>query len=108
MKEAKVKLDKKLLAGYWRWIKGAGHRLPRCLFIERSHEVDVASVILVLVVAAWLLIRVSFFDPPNVIIPEVEDKVLAVDLIDELEWWIEDVEAKRVRGLVIPRDNIFD
>jgi hypothetical protein len=106
IKNLKIKIDKEWLMGRWRLVKHWLSDLPRWLLVEHSHALDVGLSILVLVVGAWRLVRVSFFAPPNVVVPEVNHEALNVDVIDELEWWIEDVEAKRSRGIIIPQSGI--
>jgi len=106
VKGIKIKVNKESFLGCLRWSKNAISRLPRWLLIEHGHEVDVVLSILVLIIGAWFLVRVSFFAPPDVVVPEAKREELNVDIIDDLERWIEDVETKRSQGIVI-KGSVF-
>ncbi len=105
-KKLEIEMNKEWCLSKLRWIRGIMRGLPHWLLVEHSHVVNLFLSVVILMVAAFLLIRVSFFAPKDMVVPKAEREELEVNLIDELEWWIEDIEAKKSRGLMIDEGKI--
>ena len=81
--------------------------IPVFVFIKYGRWVNMGVGIVVLAAAGIIFAQVLYFDPSGVVdVPRTEQK-LQVQIIDHLEFWLEEREAERRKELNVPRANVL-
>lgn len=100
-------LKKESWIGVTRQVKGWLLRLPKWLFIQHGHALDVAAVVLVMLFAFLLVVRALYFEPSGVFVKPAAKKILSTSSINQIVVWIEERKAESERELEIP-EGLFE
>lgn len=69
--------------------------LPRYLLLQKVYTLEIAILISGLVIGLYFITRLLFLEPATPLVDTTKTPQLSTDLVDILEFWIEEREAER-------------